>query len=202
MIMRKELDDELCKKYPKIFKNRHADMQTTAMCWGFEHGDGWYNIIDVLCDNIQQHIDHTRRYRLDVLRYNRALGEAIRGDTRALIKYFTHRDSEWFRERALKQVAEVLADPEPQCRLVTEVCPQVIMTQVKEKFGTLSFYYTGGDDIIDGMVRLAESMSARVCEVCGAPGKSRNSGWIQTLCDEHAKAAGKYDEEDIEENPI
>ena len=47
--MRKELDEKLCEKYPLIFKNRHADMTETAMCWGFECGDGWFNIIDVLC---------------------------------------------------------------------------------------------------------------------------------------------------------
>ena len=39
--------------------------------------------------------------------------------------------------------------------------------QVKEKFGTLRFYYQGGDDIIFGMVRMAESMSAKICEDCG-----------------------------------
>ena len=46
--MRQELDEELCKKYPKIFKDRHAPMTETAMCWGFDIGDGWYQIIDSL----------------------------------------------------------------------------------------------------------------------------------------------------------
>jgi hypothetical protein len=55
--MKQELDEQLCARYPKIFVNRHADMRTTAMCWGFECGDGWYNIIDRLCGNIQSHID-------------------------------------------------------------------------------------------------------------------------------------------------
>jgi hypothetical protein len=55
--MKQELDKQLCAKYPKIFANRHADMTTTAMCWGFECGDGWYNILDKLCGNIQSHID-------------------------------------------------------------------------------------------------------------------------------------------------
>jgi hypothetical protein len=55
--MNQELDEQLCAKYPKIFVNRNADMRTTAMCWGFECGDGWYNIIDKLCGNIQSHID-------------------------------------------------------------------------------------------------------------------------------------------------
>jgi hypothetical protein len=65
--MKKELDEQLCAKYPKIFVNRHADMTTTAMCWGFECGDGWYNILDQLCGNIQHHIDWSHKnYQWDV----------------------------------------------------------------------------------------------------------------------------------------
>ena len=48
-----DLDKQLCEKYPDIFKDRYADMRATAMCWGFEHGDGWYNIIDNLCATIK-----------------------------------------------------------------------------------------------------------------------------------------------------
>jgi hypothetical protein len=73
------------------------------------------------------------------------------------------------------------------------IIPQVTLDQDKEKFGTLRFYYSGGDDSIDGMVRMAESMSAVTCEECGVPGRSRHGGWISTLCDEHARAHGKSD---------
>lgn len=55
--MREELDKKLCKNYPKIFKDRHGDARETLMCFGFEIGDGWYNIIDSLCKHIQFHID-------------------------------------------------------------------------------------------------------------------------------------------------
>lgn len=51
------LDKLLCEKYPKIFVNRHGDPKETLMCWGFECGDGWFNIIDQLCSNIQHRID-------------------------------------------------------------------------------------------------------------------------------------------------
>ena len=59
--------------------------------------------------------------------------------------------------------------------------------QIKEKFGTLRFYYSGGDDYIEGLVRLAEAMTETTCEVCGNKGKYTDTGWIRTLCDEHAK---------------
>jgi hypothetical protein len=59
--MKEELDEKLVEKYPKIFQNRFERMQKTAMCWGFECGDGWYDLIDTLCECIQNHIDNCYR---------------------------------------------------------------------------------------------------------------------------------------------
>ena len=65
------------------------------------------------------------------------------------------------------------------------VVPQVVVGQIKEKFGGLRFYYSGGDGEISGMVRMAEAWANNTCETCGAPGKRREGGWIKTLCDTH-----------------
>lgn len=67
----------------------------------------------------------------------------------------------------------------------SEVVPQVVVAQIKEKFGGLRFYYDGGDDRVYGMVRMAESWASHSCETCGALGTSRSGGWIKTLCDYH-----------------
>jgi len=66
--VKKELDEALCAKYPKIFKNRHGNMKETLMCWGFECGDGWYKILDSLCAQIQHYTDwnndnHAKGYK-------------------------------------------------------------------------------------------------------------------------------------------
>jgi hypothetical protein len=66
-----------------------------------------------------------------------------------------------------------------------QVVEQVIVAQIKEKFGGLRFYYDGGDDQISGMVRMAEAWADTACEECGAVGKRRSGGWIRTLCDVH-----------------
>lgn len=55
--MRDELDKLLCEKYPKIFAGRHGDPKETLMCFGFGHGDGWFQILDSLCSNIQNYIE-------------------------------------------------------------------------------------------------------------------------------------------------
>jgi hypothetical protein len=46
--MSPELDEQLVKNYPELYKNRYGSEFTTALCWGFEVGDGWYKIIDDL----------------------------------------------------------------------------------------------------------------------------------------------------------
>lgn len=61
-------------------------------------------------------------------------------------------------------------------------------TQVKEKFGTLRFYYIVMDDDGDyekiaNLVNEAEELSGETCEECGKPGKLRGTCWLVTLCD-------------------
>jgi hypothetical protein len=142
--MKKELDEYLCKVYPKMMVNRNLHMNETCMCWGFECGDGWFQILNQLMGNIQHHLDWKNR--------------------------------------------------------TEEVVPQVTLDQVKEKFGTLRFYYTGGDDTISGMVRMAESMSGVTCETCGKPGTSTRGGWIKTACVEHGGQDYDTPEEELDEN--
>jgi hypothetical protein len=106
------------------------------MCWGLACGDGWFNILDQLCQNIQRHID------------------------------WKNRDE--------------------------ELVAQVVVEQVKEKFGTLRFYYRGGDDYVSGLVSMAESMSGVTCETCGSGAKTDwNSGWVHTTCEPCQEARNK-----------
>ena len=187
--MKKELDEALVAKYPKIFKDRYAPMTHTAMCWGFDCGDGWYNIIDVLCGNIQHHVDQKRKDRARVLKFNRALKRALAGDTRPLQMNFTFGNKtepdEWAIEHSSKAIVKA------EFKEVPPHMPYITASQVKEKFGGLRFYTNGYTDEIGAMIRMAESMSYRTCEVCGNPGHSNNYGWISTLCDTHRLERGE-----------
>ena len=115
--MSPELQKELIEKYPKLFSNEQF--------WGFECGDGWYDLLDYLCGS--------------------------------LITY-TYGDEE------------------------------IYVDQVKEKFGRLRFYLSKEDDVMHGMVSMAEHMSGQICEVCGNRGKTRDGSWFVTLCDKHDEA--------------
>jgi hypothetical protein len=114
--MTQEQENYLRMVYPKIFPDGTNDVYC---------GDGWFNIVRMLCRDIQAYLD-------------------------------------W----------------KPQVK-------QVTVAQMKEKFGTLRFYYDGGDEYIRGLVSMAESLSEVTCEECGKPGELRQGGWLKTLCDEH-----------------
>lgn len=51
--MQARLDAYLVKKCPTLFADRFASMRTTAMCWGFDVGDGWYQLLKEACMKIE-----------------------------------------------------------------------------------------------------------------------------------------------------
>ncbi len=59
--MKKELQDKLFEKYPKIFRQKDLAPQDTCMCWGITCGDGWYDIIDTLCSCLQHWSDRNNK---------------------------------------------------------------------------------------------------------------------------------------------
>jgi len=64
-----------------------------------------------------------------------------------------------------------------------EPIPQAVCDQVKEKFGGLRFYYHGGDDEIEGMVNMAETILWNTCQNCGSHDDIETTkGWITRLC--------------------
>lgn len=83
---------------------------------------------------------------------------------------------------------------------------QVVAGQVKEKYGELRFYVTGGDRLTDGMIWLAQYMSEFTCQSCGSDGTlhsigGSNRGWLATLCSKCSKGTEfkPYSEKEIEE---
>lgn len=129
--MSPEKEKILFEKYPKIFKKEGSNEPTGF--YGFECYDGWFELIETLCDKIQSHVD-------------------------------------WRTKN--------IQDPTEAHDL------QVTALQVKEKFGGLRFYAGGGDDVTDAFISFAETMSMKICETCGNPGKQQGDrGWIHTACD-------------------
>ena len=74
---------------------------------------------------------------------------------------------------------------------------QIIIDQIKEKFGTLRIYVSNAPKEIYDMIDEAEQRSQNVCEDCGfehqehvRTGYVGKTGWIRTLCN---KCRKKYE---------
>ena len=85
-------------------------------------------------------------------------------------------------EKNIEDRKRILADKPEKIQEELDYFP-VKFDQVKEKYGGLRVYFTGGDDYVEGVIGMAEEYSYKICEVCGNSGKPNKGGWITTLCD-------------------
>jgi len=136
------MDSELEKKLFSIepgWFNR-SDIQRSAMCWGIECGNGWFNILKFLLQtakNREESWDMDRDYYEELL----SKGEDP--------------------PKHLKEQFGSLELRNPFKPGVFEI------TQIKEKYAGLCFYYRGGTEDYDNIVRAMEGYSYCVCEICG-----------------------------------
>lgn len=164
--MNKELEKYLVDRYPKILSISDANREHCYGMFGFECGDGWFLHLNRMFTAIQSMIDFSESsYENSQHRYNK-------------LSWYNKLCSIHKRSRY-----HYLRDYEPPI-------PQVIAVQIKEKFGTLRFYYTGGDERITPIVDFYESYTAYICEDCGSIDNiGSTGGWIRNVCEKHANGS-------------
>lgn len=175
--MNKEHTEQLFEKFPLIFPDRR---------FYFECGDGWYNIIFSACATIQSHINFSKTHSLTIIDFKERQQKVLSGDYSAIhgndpekMKFYSDPEK---MQGAIEHYSKT-----PKWMETHKEIPQVVAVQIKEKFGTLRFYVDYSDEYSRGVIEMAENMSARTCETCGAEGTRRDGSWIRTLCDTHAE---------------
>lgn len=151
----------LIEKYPELFPERNGKLGCEFSC-----GDGWYNILDLLCAQIQHRVTSNNMERERAIKFNDDLKLGI---VPALYK-------------------EDFEAGKVNPRKIPKKIKQPKLAQVKEKFGGLRFYIDDADEIVHAYIQMAENLASITCEVCGNKGKMENiHGWVRTVCDEHSK---------------
>jgi hypothetical protein len=64
--MREDLELKLISKYPSVFRDYNGDLTKTAMCCGMSCGNGWYDLIDSLCQRIVELDPEKKCYAIQV----------------------------------------------------------------------------------------------------------------------------------------
>jgi hypothetical protein len=57
--MNAELTQKLLKRFPILYQDYDSPMTQTCMCWGFDHGDGWFEIIWQLSLAIEEELGYS-----------------------------------------------------------------------------------------------------------------------------------------------
>jgi len=160
------IDDEII--FEEISKSIENRKPILPIQFGFECGDGWFHILDSLMSAIS---DYTNNINI------------------ARKTEFRHKLPKWLKKQAyrfpmkMELIRRIMVFVSNMFPKGLPPIPPINITQIKEKYGGLRFYYIGGDDFIGGLVRMAEYMSYRTCEFCGTTKDvGHTEGWIITCC--------------------
>jgi hypothetical protein len=107
--MRKELEEKLVKRFPTWF-NGDGDVRHTLMSFGFQCGDGWFNILWRLCANLEPlatELEKETGKRFEVLQVKEKFGT---------LRFYVNHHSDPMDER----IAEAQEESSHTC----EVCGQ------------------------------------------------------------------------------
>ena len=210
--MSPELTQRLLERFPILYQDYHSSMTQSAMCWGFDHDDGWFEIIWQLSLTIEEELNYSclqerwfllkkeffRRwnrfvYALSPVQFDktRQEGSGTEGDPyrwivvgKAPRNPLSRLASKLLRRHDPSDYSNWTARLQRNGFKVFVRWPNtgLAAVQVKEKYGTLRFY-CGGTETIQKYICLAERLSSVTCEDCGEPGKRNDSGWLRTQCD-------------------
>lgn len=209
--MNKENTQYLNKTYPKLYRGSKQPISKSLMRFGFECGDGWFQIIESLSQTIyffdkglrkKRIYDYLHNRKVRVLKTKQEKDEFLKEKSWNQDWYFKNRitvhlwnlkkgQDEQATEEELSEIykcvqQEIKEMNEQFLKLRTiEPFEYTEAIQVKEKFGTLRFYVKSSNEFIDGVIAMAENLSAITCEKCGKPTKTKvKAGWYKTICDE------------------
>lgn len=150
--------ETLTEKFPLLFTT--ADHEPFTL-FGFECGDGWYNIIAAACNCIYHEFRQAQR---DVAHYSTRIQEINQpGPELDLAKSHLQKSI-----------------------LRLDTCQQSLpkFVQIKEKFGGLCMYYDGGNEFSRGVISMAEVVADVTCQTCGSVAVPVPGSWRKqcTVC--------------------
>lgn len=175
----------LMTKYPDLFYKKEDG--TLACPCGVWVPEGWRAVIYELCGAIDDYIKCTSTSKFRVLSKKYYFWNFLRVSTQALHHFIIKKvckklnkhtfNQPWFK---LNHKLNRLAGKYSSYDRIHP--PEVKIDQIKEKFGQLRFYYSGGDQRVAGMVSFAEYLCRQTCEVTGEKGEMHIRGyWFKTL---------------------
>lgn len=179
-----DFEKHLMQEYPALFcENKAGELECACGAWV---PLGWQGIVLDLCASINSHVKGSYRTQLEVTScmfyFWRTCIWLLNWSHQKFLKLFPQCNAYELNKTFYKFVEKFRQRYYKCCKYNKIYPPSVQIDQIKEKFGGLRFYYTGGDEQIRGMVYMAEYLCSKTCEVTGQPGTlCSRGGWLKTL---------------------
>jgi len=204
--------EKLMTAYPQLFP-KDADGKPREPDCGVWCPVGWQPMVETLCGHINDYVENNKTWIPKYVAYYAVcnwiynflcIGRIMKYLSKTIdpVVYPLNgcllasevekiRKASPFRSWLTRLVWKLDSFLKPIKRFTEKPIPPVTIEQVKSKFGTLRFYYSGGDKQINGMVSFAEILSSTICEITGTKGNlCIHRGWYKTLCEEKTKDLG------------
>ena len=182
--MSPELEHKLIEKYPDLFQDVNKSPRESLMCFGCEHGDGWYDIIDNRCGYITFLQKNVSYY----LGLKDGVDKSFNGCFHCPKVIFTQIKEKYGTLRVYWNFGEIENYEEIKSKLKD---PNELDENIKRYSNT-----------IDSVVDFCEYLSSKTCEMTGKPGKLYTKGWCVTLCKEEAIKRFGFDPDEVEDEEV
>ena len=183
-IKQRDFEKYLMDKYPDLFP-KDIEGNTIAPECGVSCPTGWEDLVDNLCGSISSYTKHNTNhikqyqplYKAHLWVYNKVTSKVLSFLTGLVDPLKPYLGKGGFvtgkfadeikaknprKDKLTKWLWSVSYKLRPLYGYKSEPIRPVTIEQIKSKYGTLRFYASGGNDKTDGMIWLAESMSAKI----------------------------------------
>jgi hypothetical protein len=177
-------EQQLMQKYPDLFyKKEDGTLECPCGAWVPR---GWESIVDELCGSITNYTKGTYRSKCEITSKKYYFWNSIvvflNYGHRRFLKLFPRYNKWEYNKSFFSVLNKFRSRTHKHVKYLKDYPPAVKIDQIKEKFGELRFYYSGGDEQVAGMVRFAEYLCSKTCEVSGEKGQLCIRGnWYKTL---------------------
>jgi hypothetical protein len=127
------LTEKLYSDFPRLFRGRHKPAQESSMCWGFECGDGWYQLLHGLSIQLSNYLAEHPDSNLEAIQVKSKFGRLCfhLSDYDAVVEEMINAA----RERAAA-TCEITGRPGQLCRGKSRRDPLMVLCPEKaEEFG-------------------------------------------------------------------
>ena len=215
----------LFSKYPRLFPTDENGqlLPQSQRCWN-DCPEGWRSIVDSLFGCIDDYVQNFVHSKVNpkyakLLAFRRWYWNVIKNPIFNHINPYSDFEKRLpkgakFASPSHAELLKIRASWKSKLRLaiskidgiffdkkdmyISYKTPPVTIEQYKEKFATLRIYHSGGDDVVDGMIRYAEYLSTLTCQETGEAGQMYKKGmWYARLSPKRAKKLGYKLVEDL-----